>query len=96
MNRLVSAKYDGTGNYGTEYRYDKNSNPTHIKRQGFMYSYNGNPLYGDIDDLTISYTGNHIKQVRDANNGLGHYGGLDFSKIAYGAMGTTSTMPTAV
>ena len=87
MNRLVSAKYDGTGKYGTEYRYDKNSNPTHIKRQGFMYSYNGNPLYGDIDDLTISYTGNHIKQVSDANNGLCHYGGLDFSKIAYGSDG---------
>ena len=87
MNRLVSAKYDGTGNYGTEYRYDKNSNPTHIKRLGFIYSYNGNPLYGDIDDLTISYTGNHIKQVSDANNGLCHYGGLDFSKIAYGSDG---------
>ncbi len=58
LNRLVSAiPYDGGNSYRTEWEYDKMSNITALQR------YNDNGTL--IDDLSISYIGNHIDEVSD-------------------------------
>ena len=97
MNRLVSAKYDGTGKYGTEYRYDKNSNPTHIKRQGLI-DQNRN-VHGEVDLLYVSYNANQIKEIVENGENCSYEGAVDFKNgyndeiYRYNANGSLSYDP---
>jgi RHS repeat-associated protein len=69
MNRLTDAKYgEGSalqtnrGRYNEIIRgYDKNSNITSLLRKGKV----NNTTYGAIDDLTLTYEGNHLYNIAD-------------------------------
>ena len=65
LSRLTSADYleDGAcnGNFSTSYAYDKHGNLSSLKRSGTKVSGG----YGLLDDLTLSYRGNQLKNVAD-------------------------------
>jgi len=49
--------------------YDYNGNIRHMKRRGVIDRINNNPVYGMIDDLTYTYSGNQLKSVNDNVSG---------------------------
>ena len=65
LSRLTSADYleDGAcnGHFSTSYAYDKHGNLSSLKRSGTKVSGG----YGLLDDLTLSYRGNQLKNVAD-------------------------------
>jgi hypothetical protein len=61
-NRITEAMFSGTGSHNTSYTYDKNGNIMGLTREG---QYGESSQYGDIDDLTYTYTGNQLKSVHD-------------------------------
>lgn len=66
LNRLTNAKYTipnaSSGKFNTSYTYNKMGNITGLTRRG-----NSNSIgIMDIDDLTLYYKGNQLKQVTDA------------------------------
>ena len=56
--------------------YDANCNITAISRGGMETEVNGTRI--DIDDLTLSYSGNQLMQVTDSGEDSGEYGVMEF------------------
>jgi RHS repeat-associated protein len=65
-NRITDAEFAGTGSHTTSYTYDKNGNIETLTREG---RHGGSNLFGNIDDLTYTYTGNQLKSVNDISYG---------------------------
>ncbi len=61
-NRLTNAY---TTNRITSYTYDKNGNIMGLTREG---QYGESSQYGDIDDITYTYTGNQLQNVNDVDD----------------------------
>ncbi len=62
LSRLLSATYNGDGNYNTSYAYDKQGSITHLRRYGNINT----TTYGVVDSLTMSYSGNQLVRVNDS------------------------------
>jgi RHS repeat-associated protein len=65
LSRLKSAYFwnKNEEDYNTEYAYDKHGNITSLQRHGATSSIVN---FGVIDNLSMDYTGNQLKQVSDA------------------------------
>ena len=80
LGRLTDALYSSSA-YGTEGRFDEsvtyncNGSITSLQRNGMK----NNGTFGLIDDLTITYNGNHLLKVTDNAEALNYDGALDFN-----------------
>jgi len=89
-NRISEAEFTGTGSHNTSYTYDKNGNIMGLTREG---RYGESTSYGDIDDLTYSYSGNQLQSVHDLtdymhqNNGFTDDGSFVDTEYQYDANG---------
>jgi len=72
---LMAASYSGTGNYSTQYTYDKMGNFHTLKRYGLQ---NGG-TYGLTDYLTFTYQGNQVTKIDDAVADSTCYGDFNFT-----------------
>ncbi len=86
-NRLTTADNTGTGNYNTNYSYDKNGNILTLNRYGPTVPGGGS---GSIDVLAYTYDGNRLKTVNDIpgspphqNNGFSDNGSYSYSNPEY-------------
>ncbi|MCM1076944.1 MAG: DUF6443 domain-containing protein [Bacteroides sp.] len=95
-NRLTSAKFSGgSGNadFSASYSYDNRGNVTSLTRKGIIDKAIDREMFGLLDDLTFSYTGNQISLVDASSEALPFYGmtgvGLDQNgmRIRYDASG---------
>ncbi|MDE6267007.1 MAG: hypothetical protein K2M07_06645 [Muribaculaceae bacterium] len=73
-NRLTDAEFNTSaypGDYSTKYTYDQRSNPLKIIRQGQIDPPSAGKVYcGDLDDLTLSYSGNRMTSIYARSNAL--------------------------
>ena len=60
------------------YTYDRNSNTTTVKRRGRTDAGEDTPVYGDTDDLTLTYDGNRLVRVTDSASGGSRSDSYDF------------------
>lgn len=74
LDRLTAATYSGTGNYTTQYSYDKMGNFQTLKRNGLQAS----GTYNQIDNLTFTYTGNQVTKVEDTGTVPTYNGAFNF------------------
>ena len=73
-NRLTDAEFDYTrykGDYTTSYSYDDRGNPLSVVRQGQIDPPSLNDVYcGELDNLSLRYTGNQLTSVFAMSNAL--------------------------
>ena len=62
-----------------EYTYDRNCNPTHLRRYGISDNFDGTPVYEEIDNVVFSYSGNRVTSATDSDQALIYSGANDFS-----------------
>lgn len=80
LGRLTNAQYSSSasgsaGRFNESVTYNSNSSITSLQRKGMK----NNGTFGLIDDLTITYDGNHLLKVTDAAEALNYNGALDFN-----------------
>jgi len=84
LSRLTGAAYldvssGQSGQYDTEYSYDKQGNILSLRRSGLR----DGGVCGIIDDLTYEYDGNRLRKVSDAVGGPYYKGAMHFNDGAY-------------
>ena len=79
LGRMTNAHYSSSngisGRYDEQVTYNPNGSITSLQRGGMK----NNGTFGLIDNLTISYDGNHLLKVTDAAEALNYNGALDFN-----------------
>ena len=80
LGRLTNAQYSSSasgsaGRFNESVTYNSNSSIISLQRKGMK----NNGTFGLIDDLTITYDGNHLLKVTDAAEALNYNGALDFN-----------------
>ncbi len=85
LNRLTAAEYSGNGDFSASYSYDLNGNIQSLNRDGLI----GESIWGAIDELSYTYTGNQLMAVDDntaaqyQNNGYSDHGSFEPQEFAY-------------
>ena len=74
LDWLTAATYSGTGNYTTQYTYDKMGNFLTMKRYGLQ----DGGTYGIIDNLSFTYNGNQVTKIDDSVTDPTYYGAFNF------------------
>ncbi|MEE0977912.1 MAG: RHS repeat-associated core domain-containing protein [Muribaculaceae bacterium] len=78
LNRLIEATFDHQnypGDFTTSYTYDLRGNPLAISRQGEIDPPADGQIYcGDLDLLTMTYTGNQLTTLNARTNALAFEG----------------------
>ena len=79
LGRLTSSHYSSsvsgtTGRFDESVSYNPNGSITSLLRGGMK----NNGTFGVIDDLTVTYDGNHLLKVTDDAEALNYNGALDF------------------
>ena len=85
-NRLTGAVY-GTGSnltgslnrFNENVQYDCNGNVTGLQRRGLVNTYG---IFGQVDNLTMTYTGNMLTSVRDDASHSAYTGATDFDGVS--------------
>lgn len=72
---LTAASYSGTGNYTTQYTYDKMGNFQTLKRYGKQ----DGGTYGLIDNLTFTLNGNQVTKIEDSVSDPTYNGCFNFA-----------------
>lgn len=65
-NRLITARYsdnDSAKDFSTSYFYDDRSNITTLNRKGIIDKAGDSEIFGLLDNLNLSYSGNQLKSV---------------------------------
>lgn len=81
LDWLTSANYSGTGNYDTEYTYDKMGNLQTLMR----YGKDDDSTFGLLDNLICNYIGNQVVNIRDSENDPTYTGAFNFVDGAKGS-----------
>ena len=79
LDRLVCAKSPSGGASLAEYTYDRNCNPTRLRRYGIIDIIGGTPLHEEIDNVVFSYSGNRVTTATDSHEALIYSGANDFT-----------------
>jgi RHS repeat-associated protein len=85
FDRLTAAEYtagesaSADEDFSTAYEYDAVANPISIRRYGVINNDGDKETFGLIDNLTLSYSGNHVKSVTQRGEGVQFYG-----RVGYG------------
>jgi len=78
LDRLISAKKPSGSSILAQYSYDLNCNPTHIRRYGVSEVLDDSIEWGEIDDVSITYSGNQRQSATDSRPALVYNGANDF------------------
>ncbi|MFV0420286.1 MAG: DUF6443 domain-containing protein [Dysgonomonas sp.] len=81
LSRLITATYIGDGSFNTTYSYDKHGNMLTLQRYGLTAA----STYGQIDNLTMTYTGNQMKTAKDVVADIALNTSMDFKDYSTAA-----------
>ena len=84
VKRPAANVASGTVSYSTAYTYGPDSRPLTVTRQGvrsFIKSLNSTtvPIFGEVDNLTFTYSGSRLIKVSDTVGSLIYAGASDFN-----------------